>query len=115
MNSKLFEDLPEDQWPVSNQIISLLLKFCQTICFIWTYLDTLHAKTPIKTNLADGFATQKLQAVDVLLLLAAGSPCRVKGRWTVTETAMAVTAEEQRWMQLRQRLREVTALHDVSW
>ena len=58
---------------------------------------------------------KKLQAVDVLLLLAAGSPCRVKGRWTAAETAMAVTVEEQRWMQLRQRLREVTALHDVAW
>jgi hypothetical protein len=68
-----------------------------------------------KTNLADDyFLAKKLQAVDVLLLLAAGSPCRVKGRWTAAETAMAVTAEEQRWMQLRQRLREVTALHDVS-
>lgn len=54
------------------------------------------------------------KAVDVLLLLAAGSPCRVKGRWTAAETAMAVTAEEQRWMQLRQRLREVTALHDAT-
>eukprot|EP00435_Cladocopium_sp_Y103_P072615 s107_g40.t2 len=54
------------------------------------------------------------KAVDVLLLLAAGSPCRVKGRWTVAETAMAVTAEEQRWTQLRQRLREVTALHDAT-
>jgi len=54
------------------------------------------------------------QAVDVLLLLAAGSPCRAKGRWSVVETANAVAAEEQRWSQLRQRLSEVTALQDVA-
>ena len=54
------------------------------------------------------------KAVDVLLLLAAGSPCRAKGRWSVVETANAVAAEEQRWSQLRQRLREVTALQDVA-
>ena len=52
--------------------------------------------------------------MDVLLLLAAGSPCRAKGRWSVVETANAVAAEEQRWSQLRQRLREVTALQDVA-
>lgn len=55
------------------------------------------------------------EAVDVLLLLAAGSPCRAKGSWTVAETSAAVAAEEQRWTQLRQRWTEVTALHDVAW
>lgn len=60
--------------------------------------------------------TVTCEAVDVLLLLAAGSPCRAKGTpWTAAETSAAVTAEEQRWTQLRQRWTEVTALHDVAW